>query len=70
MALEYRGFKLFAIPRAGGHFVRFRVGNWSFRNLEAPFAETSIFATEGGAVREAKRLVDDYPGATALRYRG
>jgi hypothetical protein len=59
MVTTYSGFKLFALPRDGGHFVRLRTQNWPYRNREAPFTETDVFASEGRAIQEAKRLVDD-----------
>jgi hypothetical protein len=59
MVSLYGGFKLFTLPRSGGHIVRLRRQNWPYRNREAPFTETTVFSSEGGAIREAKRLVDD-----------
>lgn len=61
MATHYRGFKLFTIPREGGHFVRLRSQKWVVRTHEAPFIETGVFPSEAEALREAKRLLDADP---------
>lgn len=61
MAAEYKGFKLFLIPRDGGHFVRLRSQKWSMPTRESPFIETDVFPSEADALREAKRLLDANP---------
>lgn len=58
MVVTYKGFRLFAIPRAGGHFVRVRPQDQPRKHRETSFVETAVFATEACAIEEAKRLID------------
>ena len=62
MALQYRGFRIFAIPRDGGYFARLRKPDLPFYRREAPFIETQVFRCEADAVQEAKRLADSGDG--------
>lgn len=58
----YNGYKLFALPRDGGHFVRMRRDQiWPHFTIESRFFETSVFESELEAIQEAQRLVDDDP---------
>lgn len=59
MVTTYGGFKMFTLPRSGGHIVRLRVLKWPYLHREAPFTETPVFSSKGAAMDEAKRLVDD-----------
>ena len=58
MALHYRGFRIYAIPRDGGYFARLRKPELSFCRREAPFIETEVFRCEADALQEAMRLAD------------
>lgn len=58
MALHYKGFRIYAIPRDGGYFARLRKPELPFCRREAPFLETEIFRSEADALREARRMVD------------
>lgn len=58
MALLYKGFRIYAIPRDGGYIARLRKPELPFCRREAPFIETDIFRCETDALREAMRLAD------------
>ena len=62
MALQYRGFRIYAIPRDGGYFARLRRPELSFCRREAPFIETEVFRCEADALQEAMRLADSGDG--------
>lgn len=58
MALHYKGFRIYAIPRDGGYFARLRRPELSICRREAPFIETEVFKSEDDALQEAMRLAD------------
>lgn len=58
MALHYKGFRIYAIPRDGGYFARLRRPEQPFSRRETPFIETEIFRSEADALQEARRMVD------------
>lgn len=58
MALQYKGFRIFTIPRDGGYFARLRKPDLPFSRRESLFIETEVFRCEDEAVQEAKRMVD------------
>lgn len=59
MAVIYKGFNLYVIPLAGGHFVRMKPCDWPHRHREAPFAETCVFPREDMALAEARQMIDN-----------
>jgi hypothetical protein len=58
MAVHYKGFRIYAIPRDGGYFARLRKHDLPFCRREAPFIETDVFLSEADALQEAKRMAD------------
>lgn len=62
MAHQYKGFRIYAIPRDGGYFARLRKPELPFCRRESPFIETEVFHCESDALQEARRLADDGDG--------
>jgi len=58
MALHYKGFRIYTIPRNGGYFARLRRPELPFSRRESLFMETDVFGCEAEAADEAKRMVD------------
>lgn len=58
MAHQYKGFRIYAIPRDGGYFARLRKPELPFSRRESLFIETEVFRSEADAMQEAKRMVD------------